>query len=195
MPIWNGQHRSYGSLEKEFGISRKTLHFRVNKMGWTLEKALSEPVTRVDLDVPSRENKAYQSWRKAKERCINPDSQAYHRYGGRGITFDSRWNSFHQFIQDMGEPGPGQTLDRIDNNGPYSKENCRWADRQQQARNRRDNVWITAFGRTQTLQAWADETGLGKTCLSRRIKNGWPSEEAVSTVSRKTGRPLTLSPA
>lgn len=78
----------------------------------------------------------YKAWQGMWERCTKPQHKSYPRYGGRGITIAPEWSSFERFLSDMGERPPGLSLDRIDNDGPYSKDNCRWATRLEQVRSR-----------------------------------------------------------
>jgi hypothetical protein len=125
----------------------------------------------------------YKSWCGMRERCYDKTALRYSDYGERGIEMCERWrNSFENFYADMGpRPSPGHTLDRIDNDGPYSPDNCRWATEREQSRNKRNNRWITHEGETMCLQDWAERTGIPAPTLHQRLgKLGWPVGRALT---------------
>lgn len=114
-------------------------------------------------------SREYRAWSHAKARCFNPKTTHYRRYGGRGITMCKRWrNSFEAFFQDMGYCPNGFELDRINNNGNYEPENCRWTTRAIQIRNTSATVRITHEGETLTLLEWSEKTGIPIKVLRRR---------------------------
>lgn len=134
-------------------------------------------------------HKAFAVWRSMLDRCALPTHQAWHNYGGRGISVCKEWRgSFAAFWADMGPTyREGLTLERRDNSAGYSPENCVWATRKRQARNKRPNVLInTPWGRITVAEA-ADRSGLNRTTLYYRVNNGVPEHrlfEAPDT-SRK----------
>lgn len=130
-----------------------------------------------------KDNPAYEVWCGMIKRCENSNCRAYKHYGGRGITVCDRWrNSFEAFLEDVDErPSSQHSIDRIDVNGNYEPSNCRWATAKEQAANKRNNVLISANGKTQCLQAWADELGLNAVTIIERIERGWTPEKAVTT--------------
>lgn len=122
---------------------------------------------------------AYRSWINAKGRCENPENDNYPIYGGRGIEMCRRWSeSFDAFWEDMGETWQsGLSIDRIDANGNYEADNCRWATPLEQANNRRTNMIIdTPKGPMNVTQA-AAAFGMNRNALAGRIRAGWPTEE------------------
>lgn len=120
-----------------------------------------------------------------KQRCNNPKSNKYEIYGGRGIIYDTTWNDFYTFLQDMGERPEGCTLDRIDPNGNYNKENCRWSTIEVQNRNTRTSKLITYEGITKTNQEWANQLGIPPSTLYNRIfTRGWSVEKSLNTPIR-----------
>ena len=84
-----------------------------------------------------KNTKTYTTWLSMKQRCLNPNHTFYHYYGGRGITICNRWiNSFKNFLEDMGERPINKTLDRVNSNGNYEPENCKWSTPKEQVANR-----------------------------------------------------------
>jgi hypothetical protein len=122
-------------------------------------------------------NRKYSSirniWEAMKQRCYNPTNDKYKIYGARGIVMSAEWLDFDNFGRDMWpRPSKLHTVDRIDNDGPYSKENCKWASHKEQSNNKRNTIRLTYSSKTQPIAYWAKEFGLGHTTLWSRVKNG-----------------------
>jgi len=122
-----------------------------------------------------------------RARCRNENDTSYKNYGGRGIK--NKWESFEDFINDMYESylehvkeyGKGNTtIERINNNGNYCKENCRWATRQEQNNNTRANVFLSHNGITMTIRQWNKKLGFSVTTLRGRLDRGWNLEKALT---------------
>lgn len=101
-------------------------------------------------------------------------------YGGRGIKVSDEWRNFPTFIADMGtRPSKGYSIDRIDNNGNYCKENCRWATAKEQSDNKRDTIYIEVDGQRKTLQSWSAISGINPTTIMTRLDSGYPASIAI----------------
>lgn len=111
----------------------------------------------------------YRSWRQMRGRCNNKNDKGYKNYGGRGIKICDRWNDFENFLEDMGERPIGKSIDRVDVNGDYLKENCKWSTPIEQANNMRNNVYIEYNGKSQTLSMWSRELNIPRPTLQHRI--------------------------
>jgi hypothetical protein len=125
----------------------------------------------------------YRAWAHMKARCSNPNHVDFHNYGGRGIKVCQRWSeSFEAFLEDMGQrPSDMTSIDRIDVNGDYSKDNCRWANAYIQSRNKRTNRYYSLNGIELCLSDWATKLGIGVPSLMERLRN-WPIEKALTTL-------------
>lgn len=125
----------------------------------------------------------YQVWGQMIARCTDPSNAGFRLYGGRGITVCDRWMELDNFIADMGlRPSPKHSIDRIDNQGPYCKENCRWATTFEQAQNTSRNRMLTFNGQTKCLTQWARELGISPNTLTfRLLKTGLSVEQALTT--------------
>lgn len=123
----------------------------------------------------------YHIWNAIKQRCKNPNNPAYHNYGLRGISYDPTWKEFNKFYNDM-SPGyqKGLSIDRIDNDKGYSKENCRWSDRITQANNRRTCRIIEFNGKSMNMKQTALYYGIEPYALRNRLRRGWSIEDAIN---------------
>lgn len=124
----------------------------------------------------------YNIWSMMLERCYNPDHVRYHRYGGRGIGVCAEWkDDFMAFYRDMGQrPSPKHSIDRIENDKDYCKDNCRWADKFEQANNRTNNILHEFNGEKKSLAEWCRELNLNYMKVYYRLSKGLPFEEAIA---------------
>lgn len=145
--------------------------------GCSRVKSMSRLMTKHGL----YETAGFKVWHAMRRRCNNPAAPDYARYGGAGVSVDPEWDKdIHAFIRDMGQPEPGQTLDRIDNAKGYSKSNCRWATRKEQARNRTTNRLLIHEGEELTVAEWAERIGCDRSVLRSRLESGWSIAEAIT---------------
>lgn len=154
----SGTSKSCGCLMRELASSSNITHGMVNSREW-------------------------KAWSLMKTRCSNPHRPRADRYIGRGIRVCDRWlHSFENFYADMGKCPKGHALDRIDNDGDYSPENCRWATMTQQARNKSCNRLIEYQGETKCMQEWSQDKRcrVGFWGFRSRLDRGWTIEEALS---------------
>ena len=127
----------------------------------------------------------YKAWFNMKDRCFNPNTKGYPNWGGRGITVCDRWLDFENFLADMGtKPSPKHSLDRIDNDGDYCPDNCRWSTKAEQENNKRTNRLITIDDVTLTIAQWEKKMGFSKNVIWERLKSGWSEYKAVMTPVR-----------
>ncbi len=117
-------------------------------------------------------SRIHRIWLGMISRCTHSTATGWKNYGGRGIRVCKSWNSFENFLSDMGEPQSNQTIERINTNGDYCPSNCRWATMDEQRRNKRNNRVITANGKTMILSDWANEIGVTVSALWKRLNRG-----------------------
>ena len=157
--LQNGHIRSCGCLRVEISRSRMTTH-------------------------GATDSRLYNIWTSMKARCETSKKQKFIKdYQNRGIKICAEWHDFSVFQKWALENGykDNLSIDRIDNNGNYCPENCRWADNFTQANNKRNNHWLTYNNKTQTIAQWSKELGMKYNALNERLRKGWSVERALST--------------
>src|SRR3990167_714899 len=129
----------------------------------------------------------YVAWANIIGRCENPNDGHFHLYGARGIHICREWRaSFTAFLRDVGRrPSPRHSLDRIDNDGPYSPENCRWTTQKHQCNNTRRSHRVTFKGETHTVTQWAEIVGVQRQTLAHRLRHGWAPDKALTVPVRR----------
>lgn len=153
----NGNTQSCGCMRDEMASERKRTH------------AMSK-------------SPEYRIWQSMKDRCGNPTSGGYRRYGGRGIKVCERWlESFENFFSDMGKrPTRKHSINRINNDGNYDPDNCEWATGREQSRNTSRNRFLEMDGTRLTVADWSLKTGIRSGTIGARLKYGWSVTRALT---------------
>lgn len=163
----SGNTKSCGCYVRETLIREKTIH------GGSKRK---------------QKERLYTIWNGMKNRCNNSRDENYKNYGARGIKVCDEWQNDYSLFRKWAlenRYSENLTIDRINNNGNYCPENCRWATRKEQNNNTRQNRYIEYNGEIKTLSEWATNYDLTRSCLKNRINKGWEIERALTTPSRK----------
>lgn len=162
----NGKKKSCGCKASEFIASSRTTHGHAShrKNG--------------------RFDRTYLVWRNMKARCMNPKSDRYSSYGGRGISVCERWLKFENFLVDMGECAEGMSLERRNVDGDYTTDNCMWIPSADQLENKQRTIRITFNGKTQSLARWARELGFVYLTLYDRYKKGLRGNDLFRKVQK-----------
>jgi hypothetical protein len=129
-------------------------------------------------------HRTYYSWVNLRRRCDDLKNTDYVNYGARGISYPESWKNFQAFLEDLGVCPDGFTIDRIDTDKSYSKENCQWVSLKHNCNNKRNNKKITANGVTKNLIQWSESSGISTNTISGRLRLGWSEENAVSVPVR-----------
>lgn len=156
--------------------------------GCLAKERAAERIAKINTTHGGRKTRLYNIWAHVKERCLNPNSISYQNYGGRGICVCEEWReSFGAFYKWAMENGyrDDLTIDRIDNDGNYCPENCRWATKEEQVLNRRNNVYLEFNGERKTVSEWAAEMNVSPKYLYDRIKSGWSAERALTEIKKR----------
>lgn len=146
--------------------------------------------TRIYKERNITKTRFYSIWHGMIRRCHNPNYREFKYYGGRGIKVCDKWRKFKNFYDDMlGTYNDTLTIERLDVNGDYCKENCVWATCEEQANNRRGNVFITVDGVTDTVSRTCKRYNVNYPTISARIRNGWEPEKAIKTPIKQCIKP------
>lgn len=126
-------------------------------------------------------SRLYNTWRGMKSRCLNPNATNYENYGGRGISLCEEWMQADVFIKWALSSGyqDGLSIERKNNDGNYSPENCRWATKLEQNNNRRSSSLVSFDGETRSISEWARAVGINRQTLKSRLAHGWPIDKAL----------------
>lgn len=156
---------------------------------------LNREISRITSKTSNRSHgrtktKEHIAWTAMKQRCYYTKHRSYAYYGGRGIVVCERWlNSFENFFEDMGlRPSDEHSLDRIDSDGDYSPDNCKWSTREEQSTNRRNVRFFTKNGETHSMAEWERRLGLTKGLLHQRVARSTPKKRMLEMCLRPGNR-------
>ena len=166
----NGKTKSCGCLRRERAISKNITHNQSKNITHNQSKT-----------------RLYKIYMGIKKRCYNEKADNYSYYGGKGIKLCEEWQDFEPFMIWALENGYSEKLsiDRIDSNGDYEPSNCRWVDAFTQANNRSNNTFLEFEGERKTIAEWARTTGIKCTTISKRLRDGWSVEDALTKKIQK----------
>lgn len=160
------------------------VHLTINGKRYVFPRSRNRPHVRaVAVKHGMIDSPEYNVWKHMKDRCYNPRSQRWDRYGGRGIRVCKRWmTSFENFLADMGfRPSRNHSIERVNNEGNYEPTNCRWATRYEQNHNKSSSVFIDYGGDRLTVGQWSNRLGFIRKTLDCRLRAGWSVEDALTT--------------
>ena len=192
-------YNKYGTLVYSFTNKKERSHQFSNYSKALTELAKTKNCKIIEIEKPlynigfaktkhnGRKDRLYAIWSSIKQRCCNEGDKSYKNYGGRGIKMCNEWldySNFRDWAYNNGYDKNAQTnkctIDRIDNNGNYEPDNCRWVDRKEQNKNKRNNHLITFNNETKTLLEWAKEYSINPFTLLNRINAGWDIKKALN---------------
>lgn len=187
-PCFSSNHETFAPCQCECGSLNnvKATKLRSGRSRGCHSCMTVATVTHGESTPPTPE---YYSWRAMTNRCTNPNDISWKNYGGRGIVVCPQWlgpNGYQTFLADMGRrPGPEYQIERRDNNGDYTPDNCYWTTPKVQSRNRRSNRPLTLNGETLPMAAWAERLGVNRSMLYYRLRNGWDVQQTLTTPRRE----------
>lgn len=182
-PRKNGDRHAYWLCECACGTRKSYMaHCLISGMTKSCGCLLSDVTTMRNMIHGRTKTPEYNIWCLMRRRCYDHNSQDFQNYGGRGIDVCESWrSSFAAFFADMGErPSPQHSIERLDNNLGYGPQNCIWATRHEQQRNKRNSMLITYKDQTLCPADWAPIVGIDEGTIRWRITHGWSAERALA---------------
>lgn len=175
---------------ERFAKSNELTTGHITSCGCQKSDSISKSTTKHKTIHGKSRSKINTTWKHIKSRCLNKNSKDYKNYGGRGIKICDKWLTFEGFYEDMGDIPKNMSIDRIDNNGNYCKENCKWSTKKEQNNNRRNTTFLECFGQKKTMKEWCEIKELSYKLLHRRIVLGWDVKRALETPARPLNRKI-----